>query len=75
MQDKSPARTKDEQGYLFMKKGYYRERLGVLLSEGMDAYVEFLEDLGAYDEISRADTLALKWKQYLKDKYKENNVD
>ena len=49
--------------------------LRVLLSEGTGAYVAFLEDLGAYDEISRADTLALKWKQYLKDKYKENNVD
>ena len=49
--------------------------LGVLLSEGMDTYVAFLEGLGAYDEISRANTLALKWEQYLKDKYKENNVD
>ncbi len=39
------------------------------------AYVTFLEELGAYDEISQANTLVLKWKQYLKDDYKENNVD
>ncbi len=49
--------------------------LKVLLSEGMDVYVTVLKKWGAYDEISRADTLALEWKRIMENNYREDGVD
>ena len=49
--------------------------LRVLLSEGTGAYVTLLKKLGAYDEISRANTLALEWKRVMESDYREDGVD